>query len=282
VQVISRIPEKAVEVVLIDNGSVDNTCEVIKLWKAQVSFPVHYVFEGRTGLAIARNTGIRASSGNVMVFTDDDCVLRSDYLQVLNRYCEQDTDLIMRGGRVELGDPTDQPFTIKLGNNTIRMSAMDRPDGFIIGANMAMKRALMDKIGLFDERFGAGAVFKAAEETDYIYRVFRAGFPVEYVPDLIVQHFHGRKDLNSIHRMNYGYQMGGGAVYAKYIFDKKLLRHFYWDIKRYVYLFLFDRKLLDNPLGISYGMGLLATAKGILLYGLENLRHHLRIPRYHL
>jgi len=69
--------------------------------------------------------------------------------------------------------------------------------GFILGCNMAMQRIVFDKLGPFDERFGAGAVFKSGEDTDYVLRAYFAGIPVEYVPDMVVYHFHAEENVIS-------------------------------------------------------------------------------------
>lgn len=264
-QAIHNAPDLKIEAVLVDNGSNDNTHAVITEWKTGSSFPVVIVQEFQRGLSHARNAGLRASSGDIIAFTDDDCTLNADYFLALRRHYDQDTVGTMRGGRVELGDPTDMPFSIKLENHKMVMNDMSHPGGFIIGANMTMKREVVDKLGLFDVRFGAGAPFKAAEETDYIYRAQRAGIPVEYVPDLVVQHFHGRKAKEEIVRLNEGYHIGGGALYAKYVTQWQLLRHFYWDAKKCFREF-FGGPAYDAKAGLSYRTVFAGNVKGMALY----------------
>jgi GT2 family glycosyltransferase len=138
----------------------------------------------------------------------------------------------MRGGRVELGDPSDMPFTIKTDILPEQMNDVHFPGGFVIGANMVIPRAIIEDVGLFDERFGAGAYLKAAEDTDYIHRVYRKGYKIEYQPDLVVHHFHGRKTLDEVRKLHAQYNIGNGALYAKHCTDLKLLRHFYWDCRK--------------------------------------------------
>lgn len=270
-QAIRSAPDLAIEVVLVDNGSNDNTQEIVTGWKSKSSFPVIIVQEFQRGLSHARNAGLSASSGDIIAFTDDDCTLNADYFLALRRHYDRDTVATMRGGRVELGDPTDLPFSIKLEGHKIVMNDMSHPGGFIIGANMTMKREVVDKLGLFDVRFGAGAPFKAAEETDYIYRAQRAKIPVEYVPDLIVQHFHGRKEKNEIVRLNEGYHIGGGALYAKYASQWQLLRHFYWDTRK-CFQEMFGGPAYDPTIGLSYRTVVKGNIKGMWLYATSGLR----------
>jgi FkbM family methyltransferase len=261
-----RVPHFLVEVVVVDNGSTDHTSAVIDRWAQARPFPVRQVIETRPGLAAARNAGCRAATGAIVVFTDDDCTLNPDYLDVLSRYFAKDSEPVIRGGRVELGDPDDLPFSILLRDERKQLGKAAHPGGFIIGANMVIPRPVIEKIGLFDERFGAGAVFKAGEETDLIYRAVSAGVPVEYVPDLRVQHFHGRKDRTGLAQLSYGYCVGHGAMYAKHLGDRKLLRHLYWEIKTFVRKTITRQSVTDPVTGLSDATLLRATVHGMLLY----------------
>ena len=254
------------EVVLINNGSTDDTQLVIEQWGLSMAFPVTTVLEPRKGLSRARNAGIKASSGKTLVFTDDDCSLNPDYLIMLNRHYVHDTSPVMRGGKVELGNADDMPFTIKLTEREERMNDLHFPGGFLLGCNMAIRREIIDSVGHFDERFGAGAVFKAAEDADYIHRVYRAGFVVEYSPDVIVKHFHGRKTKESIISLNRGYHLGNGALFAKHITDWRLLRHFYWSLRKYL-----TGELQDEAVGFTFGPLILGNIKGGMLYFIRQI-----------
>ena len=92
-----------------------------------------------------------------------------------------------------------------------------------MGANMTMRRALVDKLGPFDERLGPGSNIPAGEETDYIYRAYGAGIMLEFVPDLIVYHHHGRKTVADAYNIMRNYQIATGAVQVKHAlrFPKK-------------------------------------------------------------
>src|SRR5690349_3614302 len=68
------------ELVIVDNGSSDNTSEVVAEFARTAAFRVLLVTEPRRGLGRARNAGIKVSSGDIIAFTDDDCYVSSDYL----------------------------------------------------------------------------------------------------------------------------------------------------------------------------------------------------------
>lgn len=272
VQAIANLRNAEVEVVLVNNGSSDNTQAVIDVWAKDQEFKVLNILETTPGLSCARNTGIKNSSGRLIVFTDDDCTLNPDYLTVLASNYFNDSPPVIRGGRVELGNPTDAPFTILLVDSKKRMDDETFPSGFIIGANMIVPRKLFDSIGNFDERFGAGAIFKAGEESDFIYRAYKQGIAVEYVPDLIIYHYHGRKNISDIARLSEGYFIGGGAMYAKHICDFKLLRHLYWDVRKYIVGIIRGNTMVNEELGINYRKMLSANFKGMLLYFVLSLK----------
>ena len=268
---IRNVPNAEVEVVLVNNSSTDNTQDVIESWAELMQFQVKPILESRKGLSFARNTAVAYSSGKILVFTDDDCTLNGDYLVRMLEHYERDSEPVIRGGRVELGDPTDQPFSILLGDQTLRRTDLTSLGGFIIGANMTMAREVFKSVGLFDTRFGAGAIFMAGEDTDFIYRAHRAGIPVEYVPDMIVKHFHGRKDRSSIDSLNYGYTISEGAIYAKHIRDVKLLKHFYWNCRKWVRGLATGHHLYDETFGVTYTTLIRNTVKGMALYGAYTL-----------
>ena len=218
------------ELVVVDNGSQDCTATMVAAWSARAPLSVTLLHEPRPGLAAARNAGIAAARGNLLAFTDDDCRLGPGYAANLLAHYKKDRAPVIRGGRVELGDPRDLPFTIKIDLVPAVYDGISHPGGFIHGCNMAMRRDVIARIGAFDPAFGAGAAFKAAEDTEYVYRAHRAGIDIEYVPDCLVYHHHGRRHQDDIARLARTYAEGNGALYAKYARDPQLLRHLYWDL----------------------------------------------------
>jgi len=263
-----------IEVVIVNNASTDNTGVMVQEWSATVPFPVLTPYEARKGLSHARNTGMSVASGTLLAFTDDDCRLAPDYFVALDRCYQKDDGPVMRGGRVELGDPDDLPIGIKLDSHVHHMTDIDHPGNFIIGANMIITRAVLNHVGFFDVRFGAGAAFVAAEETDYIYRCYLHNIRVEYVPDLVVFHCHGRKDQTSIARLNHGYHVGGGALYAKYFKSWHLLRHFYWDSRKWI-TSLWTGTLYNEQLGLSYWSVIAGNLHGMWLYAYAWIKQRL-------
>ncbi len=226
------------EIVVVDNGSTDDTTAVIKAWAAACSVPVQLLTQPKAGLSRALNCALRAARGDLLAFTDDDCQLSREYVTQLLRHDAGDTELILRGGRIELGDPADLPLTVNTTPTLMRWSRKDnsakhyRISGHIHGCNMTMRRELVERLGAFDEDFGTGARMRSGGDTDFFYRAYLAGATLEYVPDMTVFHYHGRKGSTVGQTLLRRYMTANGALYARYLFKHPdLCRPFYWDCK---------------------------------------------------
>lgn len=225
-------PAFAAELVVVDNGSRDGTAEYLSATAEISDIALTAVSETRPGLAAARNAGVARARGRVLVFVDDDCRVDRGYLVDLERHYASGDKWLIRGGRVEIGDARDLPFTIKRCDKSERLTPAVHPGGFVLGCNMTMHREVAARIGPFDERFGAGGALRSAEDTDYLVRAMLAGMAVEYVPDMTIFHHHGRRDRVAIDRLHRDYHFGNGALCLKHLRRAPwLLRHFYWAVR---------------------------------------------------
>ena len=229
------------EIIVVDNGSTDNTGEVLRAWTNTNSVAITSLIEPRAGKGRALNRALAAARGDLLAFTDDDCRLYPDYVEDLLRHAAADAEPVVRGGRTELGDPTDLPLTINTDPVRIRWSrrqnsARHQPiAGQINGCNMTMPRVVVEKIGPFDERFGPGSVIGSGDDTEFILRAYLAYITLEHVPDMTVLHFHGRKTPAEGRRLLQRYLIANGAELAKHGWKHpNLCRPFYWDCKNAV------------------------------------------------
>jgi GT2 family glycosyltransferase len=267
------------EIIVVDNGSQDATSRVVEQWATSCYFPLHLLVEPRAGLSFARNRALGTSRGELLVFTDDDCRLSKEYVTDLLRHDASDTEPVLRGGRVELGDHTDLPITIRTTTTCQRFNRQTNPAthdcivGHISGCNMAMRRALVEKLGPFDERFGAGSSLESSEDSDYLFRAYLAGFTLEYVPDMTIFHYHGRKQKPVGYKLYRAYSIGTGAMYAKYLFKQpNLCLPFYWDIKKSIKEIVSGRNLFYPIIGFSFKHKVAYTVLGAMKYLLISQR----------
>lgn len=214
----------ALEVVIVDNGSTDDTPARLARWKADQPFAVRLLSEPRAGLARARNRGLATVHGRIVAMTDDDCVLHGDYLTALiAAFAAAGTPAII-GGRILPGDAADLPVTIKLEDHPMRLDRNAFPGGFVMGANLAFTRDVAAIVGRFDERFGAGAAFVSAEDTDFLFRAQARDIAIAYDPHFVVDHHHGRRTPEAAIALLAGYGHGDGALYAKHLLDRRTWR----------------------------------------------------------
>lgn len=210
-------PAVTIEAILVDNGSTDDTPARLAAWAAAQRFPVHLLTEPRAGLAVARNSALTVAQGRIVALTDDDCVLHAGYLAALVAQFAAAPVPAIIGGRILPGDPADALITVKLEDHPMTAPPRGFPGGFVMGANLAFTRCVVAAIGRFDARFGAGAPFRAAEDTDFLFRAQGAGIPLLYDPGFVVDHHHGRRAGPAITQLLAGYAHGDGALYAKHL-----------------------------------------------------------------
>jgi GT2 family glycosyltransferase len=206
------------EILVVDNASrTDETRRLV------ATMPdVRYVHETRPGLAIARNTGVRETSGAVVAFTDDDVAVDPDWLSRLVPPFAAPrvmavTGLVLPG---ELESEAQRMAEERLWSFSrefrprvfdARYFARLRPRGVPVwhigaGANMALRRDAFARVGLFDERLGAGAA-GCSEDSELWYRLLAEGWECVYEPAAVIFHFH-RMELDGLGRQWHAYMRG--------------------------------------------------------------------------
>lgn len=196
------------ELVVVDNGSSDGTRAVVAAAQRGGGLPLRYYVEPVPGKPQALNTGVARASGDILVFTDDDCIVAPDWLVAIAAEFDADPHLGGVGGRVELYDPADAPVATRTGTTRRTLGSPDELFGFIIGANMAFRRDVLEEVGEFD--------VPTCEDIDLVHRAFRCGYTVAYAPEVLVYHNHGRRGEAAVASAGLKYLGGRGAFYAKY------------------------------------------------------------------
>jgi glycosyltransferase involved in cell wall biosynthesis len=220
------------EIVAIDNDSSDDTRSVVQEFAKSSGLNVRYYLEARRGKSFALNTGISEATGEILAFTDDDCILPKNWLAVLVGEFAADPELSGLGGRVLRYNELDRPVTIMKHPYREVYSPISNL-GLIYGCNMAFRRRMFDAVGPFDVKLGpgtkTGAIF---EDIDFVYRVYAQAGKIVYSPDLVVYHNHGRRTDTQVRSLIRKYAIGRGSFYCKHLLhgDQLLMRIMYWDI----------------------------------------------------
>lgn len=223
------------EIVLINNNSTDTTAtECERFAKDFPMVPYRYFVETQQGLSFARNRGILESKGEWLVFLDDDAMVSENYIANLKMHLSKHSETAAFGGQIvpffEDGEP-DWYSKWTMGF----VSAIDRgskvhvfPDNkFPIGANMGIKREVLDKVGVFNTDLGRiGNNLLAGEEKDLFNRIRKAGGTILYFPNIGVRHcIPGRRTTKDfVTRLAYGigvserlrtHHLGTGSYYKR-------------------------------------------------------------------
>lgn len=208
------------ELVVVGQGDRGDDLQAAVNQAAAGDARVRYIHSARRGLCLARNLGIGLTTGEIVAFMDDDCEAAPDWLYELDKAFEPTVDLV--SGAVTLGPKASRRIAV-CPSISPRLQTFDLPvnslipDSFVVlGANMAFRRRLLERVGGFDEYMGAGAIFQGGEEHDYIGRVVTAGAVLRCTPAPSVQHTYGyRYGLRSVYSYKRQRIRGDAAVMAK-------------------------------------------------------------------
>jgi len=257
-----------VEVLVILQDSEEREPDARNRYDGLVTF---YHIYGK-GLSRARNFAIRMSKGDLLIFLDDDAQIKEDFLTVLSKTVLTNSAGAFCGRIFEEG--TDRPFNPCFMNDKIRY--LTRGDfRYFLGSAHILRKSTIEKVGLYDERFGVGAVYPGAEETDIFFRLKRQGIDAVYLPGLIYYH-----------KVSYGPKLSGysyatGAMLTKQIFSDKrnlctyllilaenILKNFLYGLRS---IFFPESIRLKNK-KFRFLVAFLAMLKGVFDYTQKSLR----------
>ncbi|MGH2728125.1 MAG: glycosyltransferase [Actinomycetota bacterium] len=198
------------EVVVVDSASRDPAVR-----RVAAAHGVKIVRLEQAGTSRARNAGVASTTGALVAFLDDDCLVSPSWIEQIERAFE-DPDSGFVTGRVVADREAKSPVSIVKGSER----RVFDPEGDFSrmggGVNMSLRRDALQVIGGFDEGMGPATQLRAAEDHDVIWRLLRAGWAGIYEPSIVVTHQQWRTTRQAIQR-EYAYGVGAGALAVKMI-----------------------------------------------------------------
>lgn len=174
------------EVIVVDNGSTDNTVQIVK------EFRVRLVREKRKGPYMARNAGIKAARGGLILFIDSDCLATTNLLHCLVKEFRNDT-IAGVGGPIISHQPETlvEDFGHLAGihqysypRGILKWNKKKFLSGGIFTSNAMFRKDVLEKLHHFDDDFMSGGDY------DFCWRLQRAGYLLYFTPDAVVYHKH--------------------------------------------------------------------------------------------
>lgn len=203
------------EVIVVDDGSTDKTADIIK------NYHIRYIHQKNQGPAAARNNGVREAKGDIIFFTDSDCIATPNWIEEMLRpfkspdiaavkgaYLTNQKEIIARLAQVEF----EERFEMLK-----KAESIDMVDTYSAG----FRRDIFLQMGGFDTSFPVAN----NEDTDLSYRMSKEGFKMVFNPDAIVYHLKHPDSIKKYARLKFWRGYWRMVVYKK--FPDKMLKDTY-------------------------------------------------------
>jgi glycosyltransferase involved in cell wall biosynthesis len=170
-------PRNDVELLLIDNASSDGTSTILDRYRDRAVI----LHEAKRGPSSARNCGLRHATGDIVAFTDADCVVHRDWLSRIIAPLHDPVVGIV-GGTILAMKPCNavEEFGERIHDHQMAIEYYSPP--YAITMNWASRRSVLEKVGPFDEEL------LRCEDCDLAYRVVEAGYRIVHEPRAVVYH----------------------------------------------------------------------------------------------
>jgi len=188
------------DIAIVDNNSIDDTRQVVATFAATSPVPVTYLTERRQGKSSALNTGIANAHSDILLLTDDDVEVDPGWLEAACVAFERHPEIDYVGGPVDpiWEVPPPRWFDQKRSDLWGTVAILDYgPEPFIfearrrvpLGANMAIRRRLFDRIGVFHPELGrTGKSLLGQEQAEFLARARARELQGMYLPAMRVAH----------------------------------------------------------------------------------------------
>lgn len=209
-----ELPGIEVEIIVVDDGSTDGGVKVVE------GFPVKLIRQPNGGPASARNRGWREAGGEIVFFTDSDCVPRKDWIaRLLEGYDSEEVG--GAGGTYDIANENSLLASSIHEEIVLRHRKQSKTVNYLGSFNLSYRKAVLEEVGGFNEDYKCAS----GEDNDLAYRVTKKNYKLSFVQDSAVAHYHPDKLFSYL---------------------KQQFRHGFWRMKIY-------KDHPDMASGDSYG-----------------------------
>lgn len=192
----SDCPKKAMEIIMVDNGSTDDSVKEVKENHPRVKV---IKLKENLNIATARNIGLKNATGRYILSSDNDIALAQDYLGTLVDLMEGNPNTGIIGGLIYKKRPKTKIESTGYGFNFLTGNLYDITDSgqeiqereYLSGCAMLIRKKVVEEIGFFDE------ALYFFEDADLCFRARKAGFKVIFTHETRV--FHGKSKTTPYH-----------------------------------------------------------------------------------
>lgn len=195
------------EVLVVDNGSTDNTAEIVRAWGLRLR-SLRVISEPRPGIGPARNRALKEARGDAMAICDADDIVQPGWLAGLVEGLREH-ELVGGHADMSLSNP---PKVVKMRGAL----PTDRlPEGigawpFAPGGNMAVRVDVARELHGWDEMYVAGS-----DDIDFSWRMSRAGYSLGFAPTAVID-YRLRPGLRMLMRQFYSYGKSESLLYRQH------------------------------------------------------------------
>lgn len=160
-----------IEIIVVDDGSTDGTEGMVRKFKSKI--PIRYFYQKKGGPAKARNKGIAVAKGEILAFTDDDCIPQKDWVESIVN------SMIGVGGIEGRTVPPNSSRLTPFSHTIVNEKGSKFPS-----CNIAFTREVLREVGGFCEEFGTS--FR--EDSDLAFSMLEKGYKIRFDKRARVEH----------------------------------------------------------------------------------------------
>ncbi|MFA7677370.1 MAG: glycosyltransferase [Candidatus Omnitrophota bacterium] len=216
-------PAHKYEIIVVDDGSVDSTEKVAR----SAGFPnLIYLKQGNQGAGGAKNAGARIARGKILAFTEDDCIVRNNWLSSIARLFESNPDADAFVGHcfyAEL-EKINRVNTCG-GKDLVKMDIKEAGTFLNMGnGSFAVKKNIFESLHGYDQSFRIG------EDLEFNIRMIKAGHSAFLTSSLPALHF-ARSQIKDIFKRTHELAVSEARLVKKY-FPNRIVFHAYSELLR--------------------------------------------------